>query len=148
MASHVPLVLLIDDSPQDTLLLQAAFDQAGVAARFAVATNGDDGIARLCSRRPGAETPDLVFLDIGMPKLDGRAFLGFLRTNPRLSQVPVIVLTGNQDDAVRDTCLALGVEAFLRKPPEFESLVALVEGLRPTLLAKVSDRHKSQVTTK
>ncbi len=145
MASRVPLVLIIDDSPQDIELLQAAFARAEVPARFAVASNGDDGIARLCSRRPGAETPDLVLLDIGMPKLDGRAFLGFLRTSPRVGQVPVIVLTGNQDETVKAACLALGVEAFLRKPAEFDDLVALVRDLRP-MLGKVSARLKVQAT--
>ncbi len=144
MASRAPLVLIIDDSPRDIELLQAAFAEADVPARFAVATNGDDGIARLCSRRPGAECPDLVMLDIGMPKLDGRAFLGFLRTNPPVRQVPVIILTGNQDDTVRDACIALGVDAFLRKPPEFDALVELVRGLRPMLIKVSSARLKAQ----
>ncbi|MBA3684029.1 MAG: response regulator [Planctomycetes bacterium] len=143
MVNTVPLILVIDDSPHDVQLLQAAFAEASVSARFDVANNGDEGIARLCSRRPGAGTPDLVILDIGMPKLDGRALLGFLRTNPAMRYVPVVVMTGNQDEIVRESCLALGVDGFLRKPAEYDDLVTLVEGLRP-LLKQASSRLKAQ----
>ena len=145
MGNRVPLVLVIDDSPHDVQLLQSAFTEAGLAARFSVEINGDDGIARLCSRRPGAEAPDLVILDIGMPKLDGRALLGFLRTNPALRHVPVVILTGNQDEAVRASCIALGVDGFLRKPGEFDELVTMIETLRP-LLTRSSARLRVQAT--
>ncbi len=134
MVDRVPLILVIDDSPHDAQLLRSAFAEAGLAARFSVALNGDDGIARLCSRRPGAEPPALVILDIGMPKLDGRALLGFLRTNPTLRHVPVVILTGNQDEGVRASCIALGVDGFLRKPNEFDDLVTMVADLRPLLM--------------
>lgn len=117
-------VLLIEDNPRDVRLTQRAFMQAGLAHDLQVVRDGDEALAYLhregAYKEPGrAPRPDVIWLDLNLPRMGGHEVLRRLKQDPRFKQVPIIVLTtsGRADD-VRQA-YDNGANAYLLKPVEF-----------------------------
>jgi CheY-like chemotaxis protein len=112
-------VLVVDDNPDELQMLQTA-----LSGRFEVlvAVDGLDGYALACARQPAA-----IVLDIAMPLVDGWTVLRKLRTNPTTKDVPVVVLTAMEMDAVRRQALALGARAVLGKPASAADLAKVLD---------------------
>ena len=132
-------VLLVEDDPGDVLMTQEAFKDYKIANNLAVVTNGEDAIAYL--RKEGvfadAPTPDLVLLDLNLPRRDGREVLREVKGDPALRRIPVVVLTTS--DAEEDVLASydLHANAFVRKPVDFEQFVAAVRAIDDFYLAVV-----------
>ena len=97
----VPIeVLLVEDDPGDVLMTQEAFDEHKVGNRLTVVSDGVEALAYL--RREGkyadAARPDLVLLDLNLPRRDGREVLAEIKNDPDLLDIPVVVLTTSQAD--------------------------------------------------
>jgi CheY-like chemotaxis protein len=124
-------VLLVEDDPGDVLMTQEAFVDYKIANRLTVVTNGEDAIAYL--RKQGrfrdVPTPDLVLLDLNLPRRDGREVLRDIKQDPDLRRVPVVVLTTS--DAEEDVLASynLHANAYVRKPVDFEQFVAAVRAI-------------------
>lgn len=124
-------ILLVEDDPGDVLMTREAFEDHKVTNRLTVVTNGEDAIAYL--RRQGryadAPTPDLVLLDLNLPRRDGREVLADIKGDPDLRRIPVVVLTTS--DAEEDIVAAydLHANAYVRKPVDFEQFVAAVRAI-------------------
>lgn len=105
----LPLLLVIDDESLIHRALERVFRRSGF--RIAGAQDGDIGldVAR-------AEPPDLILLDVNMPRLDGRDVLSRLNADPALSHIPVIVITGRTDHLTRLAMLEAGAEDVVEKP--------------------------------
>ena len=113
-------VLCIDDEPDILTLLQLTFEDAGYDVMLAC--DHDAGVAEAKSRRP-----DLICLDLNMPNKDGLQVLESLRADPELRHIPVIVVSGNSDEA---GCLAAGALRYLSKPVQ---AIELMETVRDVL---------------
>lgn len=111
-----PLVLIADDEPAVTRLLERALGAAGF--RTHVVADGAAALAWLA-----LETPGVVLLDIAMPKVDGRDVLSRVRADPRLGAVPVIMVSGRDDEYTREDVLKLGARELIAKPISAESVV-------------------------
>ncbi len=124
-------ILLVEDDPGDVLMTREAFEDYKIANRLSVVSNGEDAIAYL--RRQGrfadAPTPDLVLLDLNLPRRDGREVLADIKSDPSLRRIPVVILTTS--DAEEDVIAAydLHANAYVRKPVDFEQFVSAVRAI-------------------
>jgi CheY-like chemotaxis protein len=121
-------VLLVEDDPGDVLMTQEAFADYKVANRLSVVSDGESAMAYL--RKEGeyadAVTPDLVLLDLNLPRMDGREVLAELKADPELRRVPVVVLTTSdaEEDIMRS--YNLHANAYVTKPVDFERFINVV----------------------
>ena len=124
-------VLLVEDDPGDVLMTQEAFQDYKIANRLSVVTNGEDAMAylRKQGRYADVATPDLVLLDLNLPRRDGRDVLRDVKADPVLRRIPVVVLTTS--DAEDDVLASydLHANAYVRKPVDFEQFVAAVRAI-------------------
>jgi CheY-like chemotaxis protein len=121
-------VLLVEDDPGDVLMTQEAFEEHKVRNNLAVVNDGTDAIAYL--RREGqyadAPRPDLVLLDLNLPRRDGREVLAEIKNDPNLCDIPVVVLTTSQADEDILRSYKLHANAYVTKPVDFERFIAVV----------------------
>jgi CheY-like chemotaxis protein len=121
-------VLLVEDDPGDVLMTQEAFEHNKVRNTLTVVADGVSALEYL--RKEGehanASTPDLILLDLNLPKMDGREVLEALKADERLRMIPVVVLTTSEaeDDVVRS--YALHANAYVTKPVDFEAFITVV----------------------
>ena len=128
MTSTGPLVLLVEDDTNDVLLVRRAFRRAGLDARIEVAPDGEAAVAFL-TRALTATAPGLVLLDLKLPRLPGLDVLGWLRRQPGLRRLPVVVLTSSRERSDVDRAYDLGANSFLVKPVGFAELLEMVKAL-------------------
>ena len=119
-------ILLVEDEPGDVELTQVALTRAKLQNRLSVVTDGVDALAFLRGEAPyeGTPRPDVVLLDLNLPRRDGREVLKEMRQAPDLRHIPVIILTGT--NAEHAELEALHPDAFLTKPVDFERLAHAV----------------------
>ena len=124
-------ILLTEDNPADILLTEEAFEEAEFACRLHVARDGVEGLAflRREGRHAGAPTPDVILMDLNMPRLSGLELLDILKEDPQLQHIPVIVLTTSDARADQERAHTLGARAFVTKPLNFDGLTSVLQGL-------------------
>jgi CheY-like chemotaxis protein len=121
-------ILLVEDDPGDTLITREALEHSKMANTLHCVVNGEEALAFL--RRQGsyvdAPRPDLVLLDLNLPRRDGREVLADIKADPELRRIPVVVLTTSQaeEDVLRS--YDLHANAFVTKPVDFERFVEVV----------------------
>jgi CheY-like chemotaxis protein len=121
-------VLLVEDDPGDTLMIKEAFEDNKVRNRLNCVADGVEALAFL--RREGefaeAPRPDLILLDLNLPRKDGREVLEEIKADPELRTIPVVVLTTSEaeEDILRS--YSLHANAYVTKPVDFERFIAVV----------------------
>jgi CheY-like chemotaxis protein len=127
---HVRVVLHVDDDPNDAELLRAAALKSGVKYRLVTAEDGDEARAYLTRATSPAGSvdepiPALVLLDLKMPRSTGLEVLRWIRAQPALGSVPVVVLSGSElQEDIKQATVA-GANGYFVKPLGFEALVQL-----------------------
>jgi two-component system, chemotaxis family, response regulator Rcp1 len=86
-------ILLVDDNEGDILLTREALDDARIVNKISIAYDGLEAIRFLKKKPMGRDTPDLILLDINLPKMNGTEVLAFIKNDPDLKRIPVIMLT-------------------------------------------------------
>jgi len=128
MAGKVIDVLLVEDDPGDVLMTQEAFEHNKVANRLSVVPDGVSAMEflRKEGEHEGAPTPDLILLDLNLPKMDGREVLEALKGDESLRRIPVVVLTTSEaeEDVVRS--YSLHANAYVTKPVDFDRFIEVV----------------------
>lgn len=119
------LILIAEDDPDDQLMLVDAFEENQVADRLKFVTSGDEVLNYLNASRKAAQLPDLILLDLNMPKLDGRTILKILKTDPETSAIPVVILTTSKAKTDEMSVFELGASGFFTKPSSFLELVEI-----------------------
>jgi CheY-like chemotaxis protein len=121
-------ILLVDDNPADIELTVAALHESGIAHRLTVAGDGLEAMERL--RDPDAARPDIVLLDLNLPRKDGRDVLLEIRADPALRRIAVAVLTSSQaeEDVLRS--YDLQATGYLTKPVDPEQMLGLLRSAR------------------
>ncbi len=121
-------VLLVEDDPGDVLMTREAFADHKVANRLSVVSDGVSALEFLRKEGEHAEapTPDLILLDLNLPRMDGREVLAAVKEDPRLRQIPVVVLTTSEaeEDVLRS--YALHANAYVTKPVDFDRFIDVV----------------------
>ena len=136
MPEATPLqVLLVEDDPGDVLMTREALQ----GPELTVVSNGEEALAVL--RKEGshaaAPTPDLVLLDLNLPRLNGREVLREVKGDPHLRSIPVVVLTTSDAEADVRGSYELHANAYVRKPVDFEQFVAAVRAIDDFFLGVV-----------
>ena len=127
MSTHI---LLVEDNPSDIELIRTAFDEVGVVADYSTFRDGDEAIAGIRTMVKDGRKPDLVLLDLNLPRTSGHEVLATLRGQQPFADVPVIVFSTSNHPADRSRCLAGGANDYQVKPPHFEDLLTLAQRLR------------------
>lgn len=130
MPRELPLILLVEDSADDEALTLRALARSGVANEVEVVRDGAEAIDRLTG--PGSEgrpVPELVLLDLKLPRVDGLEVLRRLRAHPRTALLPIVILTTSQEESDRLEGYRLGVNSYIRKPVDFSQFAESVKSL-------------------
>jgi CheY-like chemotaxis protein len=121
-------VLLVEDDPGDVLMTQEAFEEHKVRNRLTVVSDGTEALAYL--RREGRHTdavrPDLILLDLNLPKRDGREVLAEIKKDEDLGRIPVVVLTTSAADEDIVRSYQLHANAYVTKPVDFDRFIAVI----------------------
>jgi chemotaxis family two-component system response regulator Rcp1 len=132
-------VLLVEDSPGDVRLTQEALRDANRAIHLHVAYDGVEAMAFL--RRAGAHVraprPDLILLDLNLPKMDGREVLAQIKADDSLKTIPIIILTTSDAEADIVKSYQLHANCYLSKPVQLEEFESLVKSINDFWLTKV-----------
>lgn len=120
-------ILLIEDSPSDARLTLEALKEAKVRNSIEVAVDGETALTRL--RDESRRLPDLVLLDLNLPGMDGREVLAEIKNDPRLSIIPVVVLTTSkaEEDVLRT--YRLHGNCFITKPVDLNQFIRVVQSI-------------------
>jgi chemotaxis family two-component system response regulator Rcp1 len=132
-------VLLVEDSPGDVRLTQEAFREANKEIHLHVASDGVEAMAFL--RQQGvhahAPRPELILLDLNLPKMDGREVLALIKEDPRLKTIPTVILTTSESEADIVKSYQLQANCYLSKPVQLDAFEALVKSINDFWLTKV-----------
>ncbi len=122
-------LLMAEDDREDQILVKRAFLKARLANHLEIVEDGEQLLDFLHRVGPfaNAERPDLLLLDLNMPRKDGREALQEVKSDPELRHIPVIVLTSSVADEDVFRSYDLGVSSYIQKPVTFEKLVEVVE---------------------
>lgn len=119
-------ILVVDDQPSETYFVRRALKAAGLSNPVIGCGDRGEAVAFLESAKFGGQQPCLVLLDLSMPRINGFAFLAWIRSQPELSQLKIVVLTNSSRDDDRDRAAALGAHDYLVKFPRADTLAATV----------------------
>ncbi len=133
-------VLLVEDNPGDVRLTQEAFREVGGAIDLEVVTDGVEGVAFLNREGQYAEKPkpDLILLDLNLPKWNGRQVLEKIKADDNLRLIPVVVLTTSKASA--DVLASYGLQAncFINKPVDFDNFFLIITRIKEFWLETVT----------
>ena len=132
-------VLLVEDSPGDVRLTQEALREANRAVHLHVASDGVEAMAFLRREGSYAEVPrpDLILLDLNLPKMDGREVLAQIKSDESLKTIPTIILTTSEAEADILKSYQLQANCFLSKPVQLDAFENLVKSINAFWLTKV-----------
>jgi CheY-like chemotaxis protein len=124
-------ILLVEDNPGDVRLTVEALRGAKVANELHVVGDGEAAIEYLRQKGPYGEAsrPDIILLDLNLPRLDGRDVLADIKSDPDLATIPVLVLTSSAAEADIAESYALHANCFISKPVAFTEFIAAVRSL-------------------
>jgi CheY-like chemotaxis protein len=136
-------VLLVEDSPGDVRLTQEALREANRAVHLHVAEDGVEAMAFLRREGPHARArrPDLILLDLNLPRMDGREVLALIKEDEALKTIPTIILTTSAAAADIMTSYQLQANCYLTKPVQLDDFEAVVKSINDFWLTKVKLPH-------
>jgi chemotaxis family two-component system response regulator Rcp1 len=124
-------VLLVEDSPGDVRLTLEAFKDAKMQVSLHVAADGTEAMAYLNreGKHPDAPRPDLILLDLNLPKKDGREVLAEIKENPALKSIPVVILTTSASEADILGSYLLHANCYITKPVGLDGFLKVVHSI-------------------
>lgn len=127
-------ILLVEDNPDDVDLTLRAFAKSNIAKEVVVARDGVEALDYLFATGPhagraSAPLPQLVLLDLKLPRIDGLEVLERVRANPRTRLLPVVILTSSTEERDLEKGYTLGANSYIRKPVDFQEFVEAVRHL-------------------
>ena len=128
------IILLVEDNPNDEELTLRALKKSAILNRVIVVRDGAEALDYLFTRgahanRPAGEVPQVILLDLKLPKVDGLEVLREMRADPRTKLLPVVVLTSSLEDQDLIKSYGLGANSYVRKPVDFVQFVDAVKQL-------------------
>jgi CheY-like chemotaxis protein len=128
------IILLAEDDPGDQELTRRALEEGTIRNELHIVKDGEEALDYLLHRGPYANPttsprPDLLLLDLNMPKIDGRQLLQRIRADERLRRLAVVVLTTSQDEADIIRTYDLGANSYITKPMELRKFIQVIQAL-------------------
>jgi chemotaxis family two-component system response regulator Rcp1 len=143
-------ILMIEDNPGDVRLTRECFRDVGMAIHLSVAVDGVEAMSFL-SREGGyrdAPRPDLILLDLNLPKMDGREVLERIKESEDLKAIPTIILTTSDAEADIVKSYQLQANCYLSKPVQLDAFESLVRSISDFWLTKVQFPSRGDVGDK
>jgi two-component system, response regulator len=135
-------ILMADDDPDDRMLMQEALAENKIANSIYFVENGEELLDYLNKtgkyKSEKCVTPGIIFLDLNMPKVDGRQALKHLKADPLLRKIPIIILTTSKAELDILESYELGVNSFISKPVRFDELVEVTREISTYWFGTVS----------
>lgn len=124
-------LLLVEDNPGDVRLTEDTLEQSAVPVEMEVAHDGAEALGYLRQRSPfhAGGPPDMILLDLNLPRLDGRKVLAEVRSDPELNRIPVVILTSSPGDEDVLMAFSFHADGYVRKPLELKEFNDLVRRL-------------------
>jgi two-component system response regulator len=128
------MILLVEDNPDDEALTLRAFDKNNITNEVVVVRDGAEALEWLFAEgeyadRDAGEHPEVILLDLKLPKVDGLEVLRRIRENERTKLLPVIILTTSEEESDRLAGYSLGANSYIRKPVDFSQFIEAVRQL-------------------
>jgi CheY-like chemotaxis protein len=135
-------ILLVDDDPNDVLLVQRALKKAGLSYPLIHKHDGEEAIDYLSGKPPYSDRakhplPTLILLDIKMPKLTGFDVLNWIQSQPTLAKIPVVILTASVRQEDQSQAEQLGAVGYRTKPVDFAELVNIIRDVDTRWLSQI-----------
>lgn len=128
--SNQPLkILLIEDNEGDILLIQEALEESNLKVHLNIARDGEEAINYLTNLSEVSLRPDIILLDVNLPKLNGHEVLFKLKNNPDLKQIPIIMLTTSSSETDVYKAYSNHVNSYVTKPVEVETFLKVVSDI-------------------
>ena len=129
--ARVVEILLVEDNEGDVRLTREALKEGRIRNRLHVVQDGEQALAFLRREGTYAESPrpDLILLDLNLPRLDGREVLASIKNDPALKSIPVVVLTSSRTEQDLLRAYDLHANCFITKPVEFEQFIEVVRSI-------------------
>lgn len=124
-------ILLVEDNPGDVRLTREALKEGKVCNNLHVAEDGDKALAflRQGGNGAGASRPDLILLDLNLPKRDGREVLAEIKSDPSLRRIPVVILTTSRAEEDILKTYDLHANCYITKPVDLEQFISVVKAI-------------------
>jgi CheY-like chemotaxis protein len=124
-------ILMVEDNPADVRLTREAFKEGKIHDKLNVVKDGVEAMAFLHREAPygNASRPDLIFLDLNLPRKDGREVLAELKADPKLQSIPVVILTTSGADADILTAYRLHANCYVVKPADLDEFSRVLRGI-------------------
>ena len=122
-------ILLVEDNPGDIRLTREAFKESNLDAELYVTHDGEEAISFLMKKKKyrNMPRPDLILLDLNLPKKDGREVLKEIKTHPALMQIPVVILTTSRADEDISNAYNLYANCYIAKPIGLEEFLDVIQ---------------------
>jgi CheY-like chemotaxis protein len=146
-SATAPAILLVDDNPHDVVLLRLAFRRVGIIDPIKLVKDGADAVRYLRGEGAYADrhaypAPTLMLLDLKMPQTSGFDVLRWVREQPFLKHLTVVVMTGSKESEDVQRAYELGADSYLVKPTKFSDLVKITQSLK-SYCSAVADGARS-----
>ena len=125
-------ILYVDDDSDDCYFLGLTLSETGSNADLICATDGEEAINYLNSMA-SAELPALIILDLNMPKWNGRQTLNYIKQQPHLANIPVVILSTSENRLEQEACAVLGASSYYKKPYHLEGYREIINNFLPLL---------------
>ncbi len=134
------IIFLVEDNRADVRLIQEALKNSSVPHQVVTVRNGMDAMAYLRQEGEYADAvrPDLILLDLNLPKKDGREVLAEIKADPKLRRIPVVVLTTSKNEEDISQSYNLHVNCYITKSRNLSELFKIVKGIEEFWLATVT----------
>lgn len=135
-------ILLVEDNPGDVLLVQEMLKRSRFPVSVGVARNGEEALVYLRRKEPFASVkdPDLVLLDLNLPRIDGQEVLAEIRKEPTFRNLPVLILTSSRNDQDIQKAYQSQANFYLVKPMDLSEFPALMEYLEDFWFKNISEQ--------
>ena len=117
-------IMLVEDDDVDAMTVRRAFKDLNVTNKLVHSVNGEEALKYL--HNPGNETPCVILLDLNMPKMNGTEFLGIVKSEEALKQIPVIVLTTSTEECDITESFKHSVGGYIVKPVDYKKFVEAI----------------------
>lgn len=124
-------ILLVEDNEGDILLIKEAFEEAGILHQLNVVNDGEQALNYLNKQTPfeATETPDIIVLDINLPKMNGHEVLHYIKNHITFKAIPVIILTTSSSSRDIDKAYRNYVNSYITKPVDNQDFTNVVNGI-------------------
>lgn len=134
-SDKMPVILLVEDNPADVRLMLEILQEGGIPNEFHIAKDGEEALAFL--EDVTKPRPDLIFLDLNLPKKDGREVLKAIKSDLEYKRIPVIVMTSSGDQREITSAYDNHANCFITKPVDLDDFMKLGAGLKEFWLRMV-----------